>query len=63
MPESLFKLHIVPTSPGKTWKVLEVEESPEKLERALEILLKFFLKSLGRVLKSFCGQTVQKRDF
>ena len=45
MPESLFKLYKVFTSPGKTWKVLEVEES------------------LGKVLKSFGGQTVQKRDF
>ena len=42
MPESLFKLQIVPTSPGKTWKVLEVEESPGKSWNFAEI---FFEKS------------------
>ena len=46
---------MVPTSPGKSWKVLEFEKSPGKSWNFAEILEKSW--------NFFCGQTAQKRDF
>ena len=45
---------MVPTSPGKSWKVLEFEKSPGKSWNFAEILEKSW--------NFFCGQTAQKRD-